>query len=67
MTAKFGPLLTDSQLREWRNRVNRAYMDAVELENVAIRKDRRLRRYIRRHYGMNYVDVKKKGDDNGNG
>ena len=58
MTAKYGPLLTDSQLREWRNKVNRAYMDAIEVEGKAIRKDRRLRRYIRRHHGMNYYEAK---------
>jgi len=61
MTAKFGPLLTDSQLREWRSRVNQAYMDAIEWEAKAIRRDRRLRRYIRRHYGMNYGKIK--GDE----
>ena len=54
MTDKVGPLLTDSQLREWRGRVNQAYLDAIEWEAKAIRMDRRLRRYIRRHYGMNY-------------
>ena len=61
MSDKFGPLLTDSQLREWRNRVNQAYMDAKEKEARAVRKDRRLRRYERRHYGMNYG--KGKGDE----
>ncbi len=59
MTNKTGPLLTDSQLREWRDRVNQAYMDAVLLRSKASRMDKRLRRYIRRHYG---TDVKKKGD-----
>ena len=54
MTAKAGPLLTDSQLREWKDRVHQAYMDAMLLANIAARKDRRLRRYIRRHHGMNY-------------
>ena len=61
MTAKIGPLLTDSQLREWRNRVNQAYLDAAEGEARAVRKDKRLRRYIRRHYGINYGETK--GDE----
>ena len=65
MTAKYGPLLTDSQLREWRDKVQQVYMDAVRLTEVARRKDERLRRYIRRHYGMNYGEVKGKGDDDG--
>ena len=68
MTAKTGPLLTDSQLREWKDKVHQVYMDAVRLMEVARRKDARLRRYIKRHYGMSYVNVKKKGDEqDGNG
>ena len=63
MTAKYGPLLTDSQLREWREEVHQVYMDAVRLTEVARRKDARLRRYIRRHYGMNYGETTMKGDD----
>ena len=65
MTAKYGPLLTDSQLREWREEVHQVYMDAVKLTEVARRKDERLRRYIRRHYGVGYDEVKQKGDDDG--
>ena len=60
---KYGPLLTDTQLREWQDEVHQIYMNAVRLTEVARRKDARLRRYIRRHYGIGYVDVKKKGDD----
>ena len=67
MTAKYGPLLTDSQLREWREEVHQVYMDAVRLTEVARRKDARLRRYVRRHYGMNYGETTMKGDDDGNG
>jgi len=67
MAAKYGPLLTDSQLREWREEVHQVYMDAVRLTEVARRKDARLRRYIRRHYGVGYGDVKQKGDGDGNG
>ena len=63
MTAKYGPLLTDSQLREWREEVHQVYMDAVRRMEVARRKDERLRRYIRWHYGVGYGDVKQKGDD----
>ena len=65
MTAKYGPLLTDSQLREWKDKVHQVYMDAVRLTEVARRKDARLRRYIRRHYGMNYGETTIKGDDDG--
>ena len=65
MTAKYGPLLTDSQLREWKDKVHQVYMDAVRLTEVARRKDERLRRYIRRHYGAVCGEVKQKGDDNG--
>jgi len=64
---KYGPLLTDSQLREWQDKVHQVYMDAVRLTEVARRKDTRLRRYIRRHYGIGYVDVKKKGDEQDDG
>ena len=67
MTAKYGPLLTDSQLREWKDKVHQVYMDAVRLTEVARRKDERLRRYIRRHYGMNYGETTQKGDEDGNG
>ena len=64
---KYGPLLTDSQLREWQERVHQVYMDAVRRTEMARRKDARLRRYIRRHYGIGYGETKEKGDRNGNG
>jgi len=67
MTAKYGPLLTDSQLREWKDKVHQVYMDAVRLTEVARRKDARLRRYIRRHYGVGYGETTQKGDDNDDG
>jgi len=59
MTDKIGPLLTDSQLREWQQRVHDTYSAAVQLESKAARKEGRLRRYIRRHYGIGYVKEKK--------
>ena len=65
MTAKYGPLLTDSQLREWREEVHQVYMDAARRIEVARRKDERLRRYIRRHYGVGYGETTMKGDDDG--
>ena len=67
MTAKYGPLLTDSQLREWREEVHQVYMDAARRTEIARRKDERLRRYIRRHYEMNYGETTMKGDGDGNG
>jgi len=65
MTAKYGPLLTDSQLREWQERVHQVYMDAVRRTEMARRKDARLRRYIRRHYGMDFSEIKEKGESDG--
>ena len=60
-TNKAGPLLTDSQLREWKDRVHQKEMEVVRLNSIIARKNRRLRRYIRRHYGMNYGERTEKG------
>ena len=63
MTDKAGPLLTDSQLKEWSEKVHQAYLDVIRANSIAAKKDRRLSRYIRRHYGVNYI----KGENDGMG
>ena len=44
-------LLTDSQIREALNRVNEAYAEASRMATLAARKEKRWKRYIKRHYG----------------
>ncbi len=48
--SNIGPLLTDSQLREWRNRIHVAWEEANRAAAKAARKEARLRKYLHRHY-----------------
>jgi len=59
-----GPLLTDLQLVQWRSEISDLYAEAERMRANAAKREKRLKRYVARHFGMSSGKNKPRERDN---